>query len=124
MSKIIAFNHIHLFVHDVKQSVAFYEAVLGLKGPVFDDERGTVAYLRSPQADDLFTLSDYSTEKVGEMGGIDHLGFKLACEEDLDELVSMVEKMGGKHYESGMIGDTKTAFFTDLDGYRIQLSML
>ncbi len=124
MSKIVAFNHIHLFVHDVERSVAFYKAVLGLKGPVLKDERGTVSYLRSPEGADLVTLSDYSTDKVGQMGGVDHIGFKLVSEDDLDNVIDMAEKMGGQHYESALIEGTRTAFFTDLDGYRIQLSML
>ena len=122
-------RHVHLKVADVDRSVRFYRQAVGLQlaGAKHD---GRMIFLSTPGGCDLVTVSDAdlggdvdrSSRKVGDNGGIDHIGFSLADQNDLDAAIEKVLEAGGeliRRFE--LAPGLPSAFIRDVDGYAIQI---
>ena len=113
--------HLHLHVADLDRSLRFYTQVFGMK-ELFRDGPSMV-FLQTPGSNDLLTLNgDPShSRSAGVAAGVDHFGFDLADGQSLDEAIAIVEKHGGKLvHRSGPTG-RQFAYFTDPDGYTIEI---
>ena len=121
MIKTQGLSHIHLAVRDVERSLAFYEGVFGMKARFWVGE--TMVFLRTPGAQDTFTLRQASErEEVGPGGGFGHFGFRLEDKAGLDAAVQDVESAGGKLISRGEHGPGQPyAYVCDPDGYVIEL---
>jgi catechol 2,3-dioxygenase-like lactoylglutathione lyase family enzyme len=112
-------THIHLFVADLERSLRFYREAFGLQemfrsGPA-------MVFLRPPNSADTITLNE-SPAQAGVRGGVDHFGFRLADEQQLDDAVSQIEAAGGRLIERGEHGPgSPYAYVADPDGYVIEL---
>lgn len=113
--------HIHLVVNDLERSIRFYEQAFGLS-VVLRHEEHAMAFLQTPGTQEIVTLKQETSERVGTQGGIDHFGFPLADAADLEDAIAEVEAAGGKLLERDTLaGGYPTAFVADPDGYRIQI---
>jgi catechol 2,3-dioxygenase-like lactoylglutathione lyase family enzyme len=127
---VVGLRHVHLKVHDVEQSARFYERALGLERAL-TKYGGAMVILTVPGAGDALTLSDErvndgqvdgSHTRVGDNGGIDHFGFTLADQRELDAAVDRVLDAGGTLVSRTELGPGfPTAFVRDIDGYAFQL---
>lgn len=106
-------NHIQLNVRNLARSVAFYEKAFGLKVK-FRIGRG-MAFLQSPGADDLITLSKRSGKDVAGSGG-------LAMDAPIEKCITQVTRAGGKLIDRGEHAPgVEYAYVSDPDGYVIEL---
>ena len=111
-------NHIQLNVRNLARSVAFYEKAFGLKVK-FRIGRG-MAFLQSPGADDLITLSKRSGKDVAGSGGLAHFGF--AMDAPIEKCITQVTRAGGKLIDRGEHAPgVEYAYVSDPDGYVIEL---
>ena len=121
MIKTQGLTHIHLAVRDLDGAVAFYTGLFGMQ---VDASRGdgTMAFLRTPEANDTLTLRKAGPEEVvGSGGGVDHFGFRLQNREDLDEVVRQVEAAGGRLVERGEHAPgVPYAYVSDPEGYVLE----
>lgn len=121
-------QHIHLKVTDIERSVAFYENGFGMQ-KVMDKHDGQMAILTTDDHGDLLTLSLGSIGcdvdgpgRPGDNGGIDHFGFALPDNTQLDEAVAQVVAAGGALMQITEIAPGwRTAFLRDPDGYALQI---
>lgn len=82
--------------------------------------------LQTPGSHEVITLNaDPELAKdAGKMGGIAHFGFRLSEEIEMTEVLAQVGKAGGTAIDHGRRGKNKSetyAFFTDPDGYEIEV---
>ena len=121
-------RHIHLKVADIERSTRFYEQGLGMERMMTNDE-GQVVLLGTPGAGDLLTLSigvigadvDQSG-RVGDNGGIDHFGFTLEDQNQVDDAVAQLVAAGGTLIsKKELVPGFPTAFLRDPDGYAFQI---
>lgn len=82
----------------------------------------SMVFLRTPGATDSITLN----ERLGDVrigsGGVDHIGFRLADGQDLDDAIHQVEASGGRLVERGEHpSGARYAYVADPDGYVIEL---
>jgi catechol 2,3-dioxygenase len=112
-------THIHLFVADLDRSLRFYQGVFGLEEMFRDGPK--MVFLRPPASGDTITLNEVP-EKAGRTGGVDHFGFRLADQSQLDRAVEEVERAGGRLIERGEHAPGHPyAYVADPDGYTIEL---
>ncbi len=124
-------SHINLNVADIERSMRFYREVFGLEivhtfeGPMGSHPWGRQVMLTTPGARDLIALSHVPGEPVGP-AGINHFGFNLLSDEDLDRGIEEVEKAGGKLIRRGSAEVDgiveRFAYVIDPDGYVIELN--
>jgi catechol 2,3-dioxygenase-like lactoylglutathione lyase family enzyme len=81
--------------------------------------------MSTPGTNDVFALSQVEGEPVGP-GGLSHFGFNLARDEDVDDAIAQIERLGGKllnreEYEANGIRE-RHAYVTDPDGYVLELN--
>jgi catechol 2,3-dioxygenase-like lactoylglutathione lyase family enzyme len=115
-------THLHLVVADLQRSLMFYETVFGMEeqyrsGP-------TMVFLRTPGAYDTITINEDAERAAdaGKRGGVDHFGFRLKNDDDLDRAIAEVEAAGGKLVERGNHAPgIPYAYVSDPDGYLIEL---
>jgi catechol 2,3-dioxygenase-like lactoylglutathione lyase family enzyme len=121
MKGTLGITHIQLAVKDVKRSVAFYTAALGMVEK-FEGEPDFV-FLTSPGSHDTFTLNGdrEAAAKAGDMGGIQHFGFGVPDPADIDRILAKVEAAGGKVIRRGERDNGTYAFIADPDGYKIEI---
>lgn len=121
MVKTKGLYHLHLQVADLDRSLRFYTQVFGMK-ELFRDGPHMV-FLQTPGARDLLTLNVEPAEarKAGVPAGIDHFGFELAEGQTLDDALAVVEKHGGKLLRRSGPTGRQYAYFTDPDGYTIEI---
>ncbi len=111
-------NHINLNVSNLKRSVAFYEKAFGLK---LRFRISGMAFLGSPGADDVISLCKAPKGAPVGNGGVSHFGF--AMDGDFDKAIAQIQKAGGKLMERGEHAPGEPfAFFSDPDGYVIEIS--
>lgn len=123
-------SHVHLRVADVERSASFYEAGLGMER-VMTNHEGRTIVLSTPGSNDLLTLSDGDADdldvvsrepRVGENGGIDHFGFRLADQRDLGAALEQLVAAGATVVsEFELVPGWPSAFVRDLDGYAFQI---
>jgi catechol 2,3-dioxygenase-like lactoylglutathione lyase family enzyme len=115
-------THIHLVVRDLDRSLAFYHDVFGAEEMFRDGPH--MAFVRTSGSRDTITLNadPAEHERAGQLGGIEHFGFRLKDRSQLDAAVKAVETAGGRLVERGerAPGDA-FAYVTDPDGYLIEL---
>jgi lactoylglutathione lyase len=110
-------------VTDLERSLEFY-TTLGYVdlGRVAFDDGSSLALLKFPH-EEVATLELVHRPDLGrvEVGGFDHLAIQV------DDLMTTLELLRGNGLEAGPLelpaGDDgpRTAWLTDLDGYRIEL---
>ena len=112
-------THIHLFVSDLDRSLRFYCGVFGFQEMYRDGP--AMVFLRPPSRPDTITLNEVP-EKAGAPGGVDHFGFRLIDNANLDRAIDEVERAGGRLVERGdRAAGGAYAYVTDPDGYMIEL---
>jgi catechol 2,3-dioxygenase-like lactoylglutathione lyase family enzyme len=127
-------RHLHLKVADVERSVRFYREAFDME--VADQKAdGRMAFLATPGGGDLLTLCDAELDdenvthavegsrgRAGDNGGIDHIGFALTDQNQLDAAIEKVLAAGGELVRRfDLAPGFETAFVRDLDGYAIQI---
>ena len=122
MIKAKGLMHIHLLVKDLGRSLKFYKSVFGMeeKYRIGKD----MVFLSTPGSSDLITLHEdpAKPELLGKSGGIEHFGFQLAENTNLDEAIHEVKRAGGKLLSRGDHGGKHPyAYVSDPDGYVIEL---
>ena len=112
-------NHINLNVTDLPRSEKFYLAAFGLE--VRFREGSSMVFIGSPGARDLITLCQAKSGEAIGNGGVSHFGFSVAPTE-FDAMVDQVQRAGGTLLRRGHHAPGKPfAYFTDPDGYTIEL---
>ena len=122
MIKTQGLTHIHLYVHDLDRSVAFYKSVFGLEERFRDGPK--MVFLNTPGSKDTITLNEDSSEAqhVGVNAGVAHFGFRRESGSNLESAISDVEAAGGKLVERGEHQPgVPFAYIQDPDGYVIEL---
>lgn len=125
MKGTLGLTHIQLAVADVKRSLAFYKTVLGMEEVALGEPEPDpdFVFLRTPGSHETFTLNGHKEDakRPGEMGGIQHFGFVVPDPADIDRLIALAEKNGGKLVRKGERDNGTYAFVTDPDGYKLEL---
>jgi catechol 2,3-dioxygenase-like lactoylglutathione lyase family enzyme len=128
MASFTGMRHIHLKVADIERSARFYEQGLGMER-VLTSHNGQMVILGTPGAGDALTLSVGSigadvdqSGRVGDNGGIDHFGFTLADQHQVDEAVAQLVAAGGTLIsKTELVPGFPSAFLRDPDGYAFQI---
>ena len=112
-------NHINLNVSDIHRSARFYQEALGLEIGFWEGK--TMVFLHSPGAQDTVTLCQADAGEPIGGGGVSHFGFSIGAG-NLDEAVEQMRRAGGKLLRRGKHGGRfPYAYFSDPDGYVIEL---
>ena len=110
----------HLVVADLARSLRFYQQAFGMEEQFRDGP--SMVFLRTPGAVDSITLNEQPGDARIGAGGVDHLGFRRAEGQDLDDAIRQVEDAGGTVVERGEHAPgVEYAYVADPDGYRIEL---
>ena len=119
MIKSRGLHHINLNVSDIGRSLKFYQDAFGLEVDFWEGE--TMVFLRSPGATDMITLCQAEAGEPIAGGGVSHFGFSIG-KGGLDEAVLQIERAGGKLIRRGNHApEAPYAYFSDPDGYVIEL---
>ena len=117
-------THIHLLVSDLERSLRFYKGAFGLEEQFRDGP--TMVFLQTPgsrDTRDTITINADSArmDRVGR-GGVDHFGFRLKPDVDLDAAITELVAAGGNLVERGEHAPgVPYAYVEDPDGYLIEL---
>lgn len=116
-------SHIQLCVRDLDKSRKFYEDLFGMEYVMGNE---TCVMLRSPGSPEIITLNadPENAHQAGQSAGVSHFGFRLRESYDMQGLLELVRKAGGNPIGHGSRGPEKNelyAFFTDPDGYEVEL---
>jgi catechol 2,3-dioxygenase-like lactoylglutathione lyase family enzyme len=124
-------SHINLNVADIERSINFYHAVFGLEvlhrheGPMGPHPWGRQVVLSTPGASDLIALSNVPGEPIGP-AGVNHFGFNLVSDGDLDRAIEETLRAGGSLIKRGAAEVDgiveRFAYVSDPDGYVIELN--
>jgi catechol 2,3-dioxygenase-like lactoylglutathione lyase family enzyme len=87
--------------------------------PMHDGPPG-FAFLRTPGSREIFTLNG-TADQAGEMGGIQHFGFVVPDPADIDRLIRLAKKSGGRLLRRGRRDEERYAFLADPDGHTIEI---
>ena len=131
----LGLRHINLNVRELERSIRFYTCSFDLQEleRVVDEsahnygrsQRLEQAFLGSAATRDLLALSMWEEAPINA-GGLDHLGFILESNAELDSILERVRRAGGTLMRSGereSHGITEAfAYVRDPDGYAIELS--
>jgi lactoylglutathione lyase len=131
MIRTTGLSHIALNVSDVERSVRFYQDVFGLEvltdyeGPMGKHPHGRQIILSTPGSNDVIALAQVPGVPIGP-SGLNHFGFNLVSDHDLDDAIRQVEQAGGKlinreTYEADGIVEHH-AYVSDPDGYVLELN--
>jgi catechol 2,3-dioxygenase-like lactoylglutathione lyase family enzyme len=119
MIKARGLHHINLNVSDIGRSLKFYQDAFGLEVKFWEGEH--MVFLQSPGADDTITLCQAGDGDPVAGGGVSHFGFSIG-KNNLDQMVMQVVSAGGKVQRRGEHAPgVPYAYFTDPDGYVIEL---
>ena len=122
-------GHLHLKVADVERSARFYEEGLGMRRMGMKHD-GKLIAMFLPSSVDVLTLSegatgaevDHESVDIGAQGGIDHFGFALSEDSDLEEAVARLVSAGATYlHHHDIAPGVPTAFVRDPDGYVFQV---
>jgi len=111
-------THVALSVRDVKQSLKFYQQVLGVV-PVYEEDDSIQA--QTPGTRDVLVF-ERNPERAGNSGGVAHFGFRLVKSVAASALARKVQRAGGKVLRKGEFAPgLPYVFFTDPDGYEVEV---
>jgi catechol 2,3-dioxygenase-like lactoylglutathione lyase family enzyme len=114
----LGLNHINLNVADVTRAERFYREAFGL---VVRFGEGDMIFLGTPGSHDIVTLARAEAGAPIGDGGVSHFGFRAAPEE-FGAMVDQIVRAGATLLRRGEHGpDEPFAYFTDPDGYTIEL---
>ena len=124
-------SHINLNVGDIERSVRFCQEVFGLEvlhdydGPMGPHPSGRQVVLSTPGASDLIAITHVEGDPVGP-AGVNHFGFTLIDDGDLDEAIAAAEEAGGTLVRRGSAEIDgiveRFAYVSDPDGYVVELN--
>jgi catechol 2,3-dioxygenase-like lactoylglutathione lyase family enzyme len=118
MIKTLGLTHIALQVKDVKRSLAFYQAVFGVKEMYVHDH---FIQVQTPGTNDIIVFEKYEGDIPAIKPGF-HFGFRLTKASDITKVIQIVEKAGGTIKASGEFDPGEPyVFFYDPDGYEIEV---
>jgi lactoylglutathione lyase len=131
MVRTLGLSHINLNVADVARSMRFYRELFGMEvihdyqGPIGPHPQGRQAVLSTPGAKDLIAIMYIPGEWVGP-AGMNHFGFTLLNDEDVDAAVAAAQRLGGtlKRRGSAEVDGIveRFAYVSDPDGYVVELN--
>ena len=111
-------THVALAVKDVRRSLAFYKAVLGMV-PVYEEEDSIQA--QTPGTHDVLVF-EHDPARAGKRGGVAHFGFRLVKPVPLATIVGRVRRAGGRIVSKGQFAPgLPFVFFEDPDGYEVEV---
>ena len=114
----LGLNHINLNVADVARAEKFYRAAFGLETRFGE---GDMLFLGTPGGHDIITLCKAEQGAPIGDGGVSHFGFRAAPAE-FDAMIDQIVRAGAKLLRRGEHGPGEPfAYFTDPDGYTIEL---
>jgi catechol 2,3-dioxygenase-like lactoylglutathione lyase family enzyme len=121
-------RHIHLKVTNVQRAALFYQEGLGMER-VVTKYGGRMVILSTPGGVDALTVSEGSigadvvrSGRAGDNGGIDHFGFTLADQSQVDRAVGRLVAAGATLVRvTEVFPGWPTAFLQDPDGYAFQI---
>ncbi len=118
MLKTFGLTHIALKVKDVKRSLAFYQAVFGVRTMYVHDH---FIQVQTPGTNDIIVFETAAEPFDNTRTGF-HFGFRLRQPGPVGELATVVEQAGGKLKEQGeFVPGEPFFFFYDPDGYEIEV---
>ncbi|HLJ52209.1 MAG TPA: VOC family protein [Rhizomicrobium sp.] len=121
MVRSMGLNHINLNVSNLARSERFYRDAFGLE--VRFREGDDMVFVGSPGAHDLITLCQAKPGEAIGNGGVSHFGFR-AQPSEFDAMVAQVERAGGTLLRRGHhSASVPFAYFSDSDGYTIELGV-
>ena len=129
MVEFTGIGHLHLKVANVERAARFYEQGLGMRRMSVKHE-GKLIAMFLPQSVDVLTISegaigaevDDESADIGAQGGIDHFGFALSEDSDLEEAIVRLVSAGAKYsHHHDISPGVPTAFLRDPDGYVFQI---
>jgi catechol 2,3-dioxygenase-like lactoylglutathione lyase family enzyme len=116
------FNHIAIKVRDLETTKEFYQNVLGLK---IQEERPGKSIMFK---DDYGGIIGCILSKEFSVDGIDHFGFTFldfeSFEKYKEELKKELNKRGIPYEEKEHHDGTKSLFFNEINGYKLQIVYL
>jgi catechol 2,3-dioxygenase-like lactoylglutathione lyase family enzyme len=111
-------SHIALAVADPERSLAFYQAVFGVRAYV---RTASTVQVLGPGPHDVLAF-EKRPDEAGRPGGILHFGFRLTDPADIDAAVRAVEAAGGTVGSRGEFAPgLPYAFVHDPDGHEIEI---
>ncbi|HYD10217.1 MAG TPA: VOC family protein [Acidimicrobiales bacterium] len=114
--------HLHLVVADVQRSLRFYEDTFGVTVEFWAGD--DMVFVRHPNGVDLLTLNSDPDlqDKVGDNGGLDHFGFRLAADVSMDDAIDEIVRNGGTLDRRGEHSPGQPyAYCRDPDGYLFEI---
>lgn len=118
MIKTYGLTHVALAVKDAKQSFEFYRKIFGVE-KIYDQEGFIQA--QTPGTRDVLVF-DESAKRIGKRGGIEHFGFRLQRQEDIDLAAELVKQAGGTVLDKGEFCPGEPYLFcADPDGYVMEI---
>jgi catechol 2,3-dioxygenase-like lactoylglutathione lyase family enzyme len=129
MVRFTGIGHLHLKVADIERAARFYEEGLGMRRMSVKHDGKLIAMFLPPSVD-VLTLSegaigaevDHESADIGAQGGIDHFGFVLSEDSNLEEAIERLTDAGAKFsHHHDIAPGVPTAFLRDPDGYVFQI---
>ncbi|MEX0749280.1 MAG: VOC family protein [Dehalococcoidia bacterium] len=112
-------RHIQFLVRDAERSFAFYQRLFGIEEQFRD---GSAVFASVPGGGDMITFAGSSDWRPGAHAGLRHFGFAIDPGTDVAAARAEIEAAGGTAIRSGEHEDAKPyIYFTDLDGYEVEL---
>jgi catechol 2,3-dioxygenase-like lactoylglutathione lyase family enzyme len=112
-------KHIQFVVRDADRALDFYRRLFGME-ELFRD--GSAIFARVPGAGDMVTFAGSAAWQPGSHRGLRHFGFFIEPDTNIPAAVAEIKAAGGTDIRSGEHGPGEPyIYFTDLDGYEVEL---
>jgi len=110
---------IALNVRDPDNSLQFYGKVFGVV-EVYRSKG--FLHAQTPGTRDIIVFQK-GEKNLGKSGGIEHFGFRMVSDKDLDLAIQTIERAGGKILKSGeFVPGEPYLSFRDPDGYEVEVA--
>jgi catechol 2,3-dioxygenase-like lactoylglutathione lyase family enzyme len=115
-------THLQITVRDIEKATRFYQGLFGMKELRRNQK---FVMLQTPDTQENFTINatPEHSKLAGVMGGFAHFGFRLREPIENEQVMAMVNRLGGKVIEQGGAQD-KGRLYTiahDPDGYEVEI---